>query len=106
MKECYSPEKLTFYFFNIMWGINFLNENNIFYSDMKPDNVLIFRSQQAKLGDLGVSCKLIGSPDPNKKQFLIKGCTNGFVTSKFIKKFDQNEKFSKAELFEADKYAL
>lgn len=36
----------------------YLHKNNVYYGDMKPENLLIFRNYQVKLGDFGVSKKL------------------------------------------------
>jgi len=43
-RENYSPEKLGFYFYQAISGIHYLHSKNIFYSDMKGPNLLIFRN--------------------------------------------------------------
>lgn len=35
-----------------------MHKRNIYYGDMKAPNLLIFRDQRVKLGDLGISIKL------------------------------------------------
>ena len=39
-------------------AINYLHTRNIYYGDMKPANLLIFRNQEVKIGDLGISIKM------------------------------------------------
>ena len=47
---------------------------SVYYGDMKPANVLVFRDYSVKLGDFGISIKL--SEDPNyAKKYRIKGIT-------------------------------
>ncbi len=41
-----------------MKALNFLHYKNIYYGDMKPENLLVFRNQLVKLDDFGVSLKL------------------------------------------------
>lgn len=35
--------------------MNFFHKNDIYYGDMKPKNILIFRDFTVKVGDLGCS---------------------------------------------------
>ena len=35
----------------------YLHSQNIYYGDMKPENVLIFKDYKVKIGDFGVSMK-------------------------------------------------
>ena len=41
-----------------MCGLGYLHQRNIYYADLKAANLLIFKSQEVKLGDLGISIKL------------------------------------------------
>ena len=41
-----------------LMAINYLHTRNIYYGDMKPANLLIFRNQEVKIGDLGISIKM------------------------------------------------
>jgi hypothetical protein len=61
-----------------------MQEKSIFYSDMKGPNLLIFRNQQVKLGDLGVSIKLDPEDtDGEEKLYYGKGMTKGYVTKEY-----------------------
>ena len=39
-------------------SINYLHSRNIYYGDIKPENLLIFRNQEVKIGDFGISIKM------------------------------------------------
>jgi len=74
---------------------------------MKPPNLLVFRNQQVKLGDLGVSVKLDSKErDYNAVSFTPKGSTPGFIPSKFKDRVEGNELLSKNEMFSCDQFAL
>ena len=45
---------------------------------MKPANILVFRDQRCKIGDLGISVK-IDSNDEGKKKYKLLGATPGFL---------------------------
>lgn len=55
--EFYSVEKLAYFCLKAMEAIAYLHENNIYFGDMKPENMLVFKDYRLKLGDLGVSLK-------------------------------------------------
>eukprot|EP00347_Sterkiella_histriomuscorum_P020028 403339373 len=104
--EYYNPHKLTYYFFQILKIVEYLNQRDFYYGDMKPQNLLVFRNQLIKVGDLGISIK--GSPDiPKDKAFYrLKGYTQAYVTLDTISKFRKQKKLSFNELIEYDRYAL
>ena len=53
------PEKyIRWYLKQIMSGLNYAHERDIFHSDMKPENVLVAENGWLKLGDLGI-CKVL-----------------------------------------------
>ena len=53
------PENYIRWYLNqIMSGLNYAHERDIFHSDMKPENVLVSESGWLKLGDLGI-CKVL-----------------------------------------------
>ena len=43
-REFYSKEKLAYYCFQAMKALNYLHSRNIYYGDMKPENLLVFRN--------------------------------------------------------------
>lgn len=51
----------------------YLHEHNIYYGDMKPENLLVFRDLSVRLGDLGVS--MIMKEHANQ----VRGCTEKYV---------------------------
>lgn len=73
---------------------------------MKGANLLIFRDQRVKLGDLGISVKLEKNDDPNAGQYYIKGVTAGYVTAEVQSISDNDFAASRKQLFNNDKYAL
>jgi len=60
--------------------LNYLHSVNIYYGDMKPANILVFRNYLLKVDDLGISIKLHPTnADPiTKKIFTYK--IKGFTT--------------------------
>ncbi len=46
LKEYYCEEKLASIFYNSVYGIAFLHSKDLFYSYMKPDNLLVFRNME------------------------------------------------------------
>ena len=50
-----------------MEALNYLHENNVYFGDMKPENLLIFKNYKVKLGDLGVSLKIPNNKEGNDK---------------------------------------
>jgi serine/threonine protein kinase len=62
-----------------MEAMSYLHSKNVYFGDMKPENLLVFRDYKVKLGDFGVSMKL---PDDTKEdtEFILKGLTKQFST--------------------------
>lgn len=56
--EFFSEDKLTYFCFKAMEIISYLHRQNVYYGDMKPENLLIFRDYKVKLGDFGISIKI------------------------------------------------
>lgn len=50
----------------IMYGINYLHENNIIHRDIKPENILIDSELNIKITDFGISKLDYQGTDPNK----------------------------------------
>ncbi len=87
--EQISASKLEYYFFQIVCIIEYLHQRNIYYGDMKPANVLVFRDQRLKVGDLGISIKLDDDDDWDTAKYLLKGVTKKFVTKEISKACDK-----------------
>ncbi len=62
-QEFFSIEKLTYYLFRTCKAVRYLHTKNIYYGDVKAANILVFRNQQVKLGDLGIIVKLDNDND-------------------------------------------
>ena len=72
---------------------------------MKAANLLVFRNQKIKLGDLGITIKLT----PNAKmdeEFLIKGATPGYTTKEVTSSVEAGLPIPISSLFENDRFAL
>jgi serine/threonine protein kinase len=104
-QEFYSDEKALFYLFQATKCILFLHQNNIYYGDMKGDNVLVFRNLMSKFGDLGISVKLPLDSTP-ETLIEIKGATQGYTSPAVSKAFEQGLPVSKRDLLENDRFAL
>lgn len=63
---------------------------------MKPANLLVFRTQHVKLGDLGISVKMDSKDVKGDiNQYYVKGTTPGFVTPEVEKADDNGDALSK-----------
>lgn len=82
-----------------MEAICFIHDNNVYYGDMKPENILVFRNYKVKLGDFGVSIKI--PDDKIKKDSLIrlKGLTTEFCMPSLIEKYYNHEDATVEELY-------
>ena len=56
--EFFVDEKLEYIFFRTLKAMQYLHSSNVYYGDMKPENILIFKNYQVKLGDFGTALKL------------------------------------------------
>ena len=56
--EQFSEYKILYYALWAMTIMNELHKNNLYYGDMKPDNILIFQNTQVKLGDFGTAIRM------------------------------------------------
>lgn len=55
--EEFSDEKALYIGFQTLCAIDYLHSKNVYYGDMKPQNVLVFMDMSVKLGDFGISIK-------------------------------------------------
>lgn len=73
-----------------MVGMQSLHLRNIYYGDMKAPNCLIYRSQEVKIGDLGISIKMNYNPtSTDESLYYPKGLTEGFVTKEIEAAFEK-----------------
>lgn len=66
--EHYHPEKLAYFCLKAMEAMCYLPSKNVYFGDMKPENLLVFKNYKVKLGDFGVSIKL---PDGCGDDYLV-----------------------------------
>ena len=62
---------------------------SIYYGDMKAPNLLIYRNQEVRIGDLGVSIKLDKTVDSEIPCYPVKGLTKGFGTEVAMQSFEK-----------------
>lgn len=90
-----------------MNGMQYCHNNNLYYGDMKTANLLIFRDQRVKIGDLGISVRVDYSDREGKdKKYFLKGATQGFLPDLMMLSLQSEEPVSKKEMFSADEYSL
>jgi len=88
-----------------MEAIQYCHSKNIYYGDMKPENLLLFRDMKVKLGDFGVSIKIPTNAKP-EDTFNLLGLTYQYSKPEIGEKFNNEEAVTLKELFENDYYCL
>jgi serine/threonine protein kinase len=88
-QEKFSEHKLAYFCLKTMEAMCYMHSKNIYYGDMKPENVLIFRNMTLKIGDFGISLKL---PDDvqDDDTFFINGYTS-YYSMDIIKTFVEQD---------------
>eukprot|EP00347_Sterkiella_histriomuscorum_P001910 403370201 len=104
--EIYSPEKILYYFFQMLSALEFVNQRGMYYGDMKPQNLLVFRDQLVKLGDFGISIKAEPNEDTDILMYRLKGLTRAFSSNEMISALMKNSKLSFKRLLDADKFSM
>eukprot|EP00347_Sterkiella_histriomuscorum_P007192 403349911 len=104
--EEYSPQKLAYYFYRSMQILAYLHQRNFYYGDMKPQNLLVFRDQQVKVGDLGTSFKLDDLRGDNEPIYGLKGISKAYASQFMNESFQCMRGVSKKQLFDGDKFSL
>eukprot|EP00347_Sterkiella_histriomuscorum_P010727 403375153 len=104
--EYYSPEKLAYYFYQAIQIMAYLHQRDIYYGDMKPHNLLVFKDQLIKIGDLGTTIKLDHNIQEDQKAYIIKGLSLAYSDLKTFDKWRKKVPQSKNDLFQIDKYSL
>ena len=88
-----------------MEALDYLHSKNVYYGDMKPENLLVFRDFKVKLGDLGVSVK-IPENDSDQNEIYLKGMTNEYSLEEVKDAFADNAPVPKQLLWDNDNYSL
>lgn len=70
-----------------MEALEYLHEKNVYYGDMKPENLLVFRNLKVKLGDLGVSVK-IPEVITDQTEIYLKGMTKEYSLEEVLSNFE------------------
>jgi len=78
--EPFKGPKLEFFFYQTLCIMEYLHQRGVYYGDMKPANILVFKDYRVKVGDLGISIKLNSQIPENKKHYKLLGITKGFVS--------------------------
>lgn len=105
-REYFSPEKLALYFYQAICSVDYLHQNNLYYVDVKAANLLIFKDQKVKLGDMSLSIKVDKNDDPNEQKYYLKGDSVGYMTKELEQIYNNETEASKNQLFANDKHAL
>eukprot|EP00347_Sterkiella_histriomuscorum_P001520 403371716 len=104
--EYFTHEKLAYYFYQAMQILAYLHQRNVYYGDMKPHNLLVFKNQLVKVGDLGISQKLRDDLNPDQKAYKLKGISWAYASIPMHKAYQGSWFLSKKQLFEGDKFSL
>lgn len=88
-----------------MEALWYMHINKVYFGDMKPENLLVFRDYKVKLGDFGVSIKF---PDTMNKDYeiFLKGLTREYALPAIQEKFDNGLSVTVKDLSLNDNYVL
>jgi serine/threonine protein kinase len=70
-----------------MEAMNYVHSKNVYFGDMKPQNLLVFRDYSVKIGDFGVSLKIPDGSPIDECLFDLKGLTYDYSNKNIILKF-------------------
>ena len=84
--EAYHPIKIFEHIIAAIKLLQFLHSKGIYYGDMKPDNLLIFRNQNVKANDFGISFKI-----EKGKKYTLKGYTPGYGLSSLTEEYTYDQ---------------
>eukprot|EP00347_Sterkiella_histriomuscorum_P000415 403375953 len=103
--ESYSPEKLVYYFYQMLCILEFLHQRQFYFGDMKPQNLLVFRDQLVKIGDLGISIKADPRIGNQEKFYKLNGMTKSYCSHQIMSAFYNETRLSFDELIDADRFS-
>lgn len=89
-----------------MIDLSEIHERNIYYGDMKAANLLIYRNQEVKIGDMGICTKMNKNASYDDEIYEVKGLTEGFANEETVNACQNNIDMCRNSLVENDKYAL
>ena len=101
--EYYSDNKLEYMFWLTLRAMNYLHSENVYYGDMKPQNILVFKDYKLKIGDFGTAMKLKEGDDG---EYYVGGLTEKYALPKIKQAFELGTALTKKDLFENDIYAI
>ena len=67
----------------------------MYFGDMKPANLLVFRDQRVKVGDFGISIKMRSDIKEDVPFYELKGLTLSFANKNMIDAFKTGRLVSK-----------
>ena len=101
--EDFSEEKMIYITLRVMMAIQYLHSKNVVFMDLKPQNILIFRDWQVKLGDFGGAIRI----RDDLLEYNVHCYTAKFASKEFVEKVKKpKQKFSKKELMDHEFYSL
>ncbi len=60
--------------------MGYLHQKDFYYGDMKPQNLLVFRDQRVKVGDLGISIKMESDGGDSGELYELKGLSKAYAS--------------------------
>jgi serine/threonine protein kinase len=83
--------------------MEYLHSQNIYYGDMKEENLLVFRDYAIKLGDFGISIKMKDKVKAGESdEYTLKGMTLGYTTPLIESYFKESSKVERKDLIKND----
>ena len=76
-----------------MEALHYVHSKNVYYGDLKPHNLLVFRDMSVKFGDFGISVKIPDNADNSYKDY-IKGITANYASKTAFKKYSNDDQFT------------
>ena len=87
----FSEEKSAMYFYQIISGLDYLQSQNIYHGNLKPDNILINSKNQLKISDFSLSDY---KSNNNNNYFLNNLCSSSYYASPELKSKIKTDAFS------------
>ena len=87
----FSEEKSAMYFYQIISVLDYLQSQNIYHGNLKPDNILINSKNQLKISDFSLSDYKTNN---NNNYFLNNLCSSSYYASPELKSKIKTDAFS------------